>query len=376
MRLLVLMAATLLLAGCSWLIGDEGYFRDRGDEYRNARSIPKMELPEGKKSEAIEDLYAIPVERTDVLLGSEFEVPRPAPLVGDPEQNVVRIQRLGEEQWILLDGAPGEIWPRIRAFLLSNRIGIEREDAANGVIETGWLVFKSNAERRERYRYRVEQGVQRNSTEVYVTQLAWARAEGSAEAAPEFGERSKDAEREAWMIKELAGYLADTGADASVSLLAQGISTVNKVYIVRGPDGAPVIDLKLPGERAWASLGRALSRAEFRVQDLDRSGGTYFVVYEPGTRVEEKTSPGEAPPPEGETVAQAEPEEDGEGFFSGMFNWWGGDDEENPARGRAYRVQMTEAEGGVLIGVSREDGSEFEEGEHEFLLGLIKGHLA
>jgi outer membrane protein assembly factor BamC len=292
---------------------------------------------------------------------------------------VVRIQRLGEEQWILLDGAPGEVWPRIRGFLISNRIGIEREDAANGVMETAWLTFKSNAERRERYRYRVEQGVQRNSTEIYVTQLAWTRAEGaqgSADDAPGFKERSMDAERESWMIKELAGYLADTGGAASVSLLAQGISTVNKVYIVRGPDGAPVIDLKLPIERAWASLGRALSRAEFRVQDLDRSGGTYFVVYEPGTKKEEKTAAGETPPPEGETVAQAEPEKDGKGFLSGMFDWWGDDDEDNPARGRTYRIQMTEAEGGVLIGVSRDDGSEFEEGEREFLLGLIKSHLA
>jgi outer membrane protein assembly factor BamC len=375
MRLLVLMAATLLLGGCGWLVGEEGYFRDRGDEYRGARSIPPMQIPEGKKPEAIEDLYAIPVERTDVLLGAKFEVPQPTPLIGDPEENVVRIQRLGEEQWILLDGAPGEVWPRIRGFLLSNRIGIEREDAANGVMETAWLTFKSNAERRERYRYRVEQGVQRNSTEVYVTQMANSRVEATDAAPPEWQERSMDAEREAWMVKELAGYLADTGGDASVSLLAQGISTVNKVYIVRGPDNNPVIDLKLPVERAWASLGRALTRAEFRVQDLDRSGGIYFVVYEPGTR--EELAETEEQPPEGETVAQAEGETvDGDGFLSGMFDWWGDDDEENPARGRAYRIDMKPGEDGVLIGVSRDDGSEFEDGEREFLLGLIKAHLA
>lgn len=35
------------------------------------------------------------------------------------------------------------------------------------------------------------------------------------------------------MIKELANYLASTSGESSVSLLAQGISTVNKVYLVR-----------------------------------------------------------------------------------------------------------------------------------------------
>ena len=123
--LLIVMAA-LPLGGCSWLVGDEGYFRDRGDDYRKSRTIPPMEVPGGQKPQSIEPLYPIPVERTDALLGETFEVPRPSPLVADGEQGVVRIQKLGETQWILLDGAPGEVWPRIRAFLLSNQIGLDR----------------------------------------------------------------------------------------------------------------------------------------------------------------------------------------------------------------------------------------------------------
>lgn len=351
----VLLCA-LPLGGCGWLFGDEGWFRDRGHDYREARAIPPMRIPEGTQSEAIEPLYAIPVERTDVLLGERFEVPRPAPLVGDLEENVVRIQKLGNDQWILLDGAPGEVWPRIRAFLLSNQIGIETEDASNGVIETGWLSFKSDPSRREKYRYRVDQGVQRNTAEVYVTQMAYTRRDGTETAPPEWPAASMDLERESWMVRELATYLADTGDDASVSLLAQGISTANKVYIVRDASNRPVIDLRLPYERAWASIGRALPLAEFRVQDLDRSAGTYYVTYEPGLEQEE-----DAPK---------------KGFFSRMFGWWGDDDEENPAAGRAYRVQVKDGGQNVIIELRRDDGSDFEKGESEFLLGLIKGHLA
>lgn len=362
-RLGVLCGVTML-AGCGWLFGDSGMFRDRGDEYRNARTIPPMKVPEGKKSAAVEELYAIPVERTDVLLGKEFEVPRPAQLVADPEQNVVRIQKLGEQQWILLDGAPGEVWPRIRAFLISNHIGLEREDAAQGLMETAWLAFKSNPDHRERYRFRVEQGVQHGSTEIYVTQASYTNREGEEVTPPEWSEHSKEVERESFMVKELAGYLADTTESASVSLLAQGISTTNKVYIIRDASGQPAIDLRLPFERAWASLGRALPRAEFSVQDLNHDSGTYYVTYEPGMRQEET---GEGEP--GKT------KEKKEGWMSGMFDWWG-DDDDNPAKGRSYRVQMTTRPDGVTIGVVRDDGTEFEEGEVEFLLGLIKAHLA
>ncbi len=370
----VLLLLTVSLQGCGWLMGEKGYFRDRGDDYRKARTIPAMKAPEGTKPQAVEPLYPIPVERTDALLGKEFEVPRPAPLTADPEQGVVRIQKLGEQQWILLDGAPGEIWPRIRGFLISNQIGIDKEDAPNGLMETGWLQLKGTTDRREKYRYRVDQGVQRNTTEVYVTQMGYTHLPGEETKPPEWKDASMSAERESWMVKELATYLADTTQQASVSLLAQGISTANKVYIVRGADGTPIIDLRLPFERAWASLGRSLPRAGFTVQDLDRSAGIYYVKFEPS----QKKDDAEAGEGEVEVEKADAPKSSGKGFFKRMFSWWGDDDEDenNPAVGRAYRLQMRDAEEGVTIEVRREDGTPFEEGENEFLLGVIKGHLA
>ena len=362
---MLLILASAAVSGCGWLAGDDGVFRDRSDDYRKARAIPPMKIPEGSNSEAIGDLYVIPVDQTDVLLGKEFEVPRPAPLVGDPEQNLVRIQKLGEQQWILLDKAPSEVWPRVRTFLISNHIGIEREDATTGQMETAWLTFKSDTTQREKYRYRVEQGVQRSSTEIYVQQLGYTKREGEEPAAPDWKPGSMDPERETWMVKQLAEYLADTGDDSSVSLLAQGISTVNKVDLVRSADNLPAIDLRLPYERAWASLGRALEHAEFTVRDRDHDAGVYFVKYEPGKKKDTDSG-----------LGASDAVEKKDGFFSGLFKWWGDDEENNPAIGRDYRVEMKNAADGVLIDVRRDDGKPFEEGEAEFLLGLIKAHLA
>ncbi|MCG3171844.1 MAG: Outer membrane protein assembly factor BamC [Pseudomonadales bacterium] len=364
---LLLPILSVALAGCGWLTGDEGYFRDRGDDYRKARSIPPMKAPEGTRTEAVSQLYAIPVENTDALLEDEFEVPRPQPLSGDAGEKVVRIQKLGEEQWILLDETPAETWPKIRAFLVSNQIGIEREDASTGQMETSWLSFRSETTRREKYRFRVEQGVQRTSSEVYVLQAGYRQETPEDQPPAEWPAASADAERETWMLKELANYLAAAGEESSVSLLAQGISTVNKVYLVRDPGGRPVIDLRLGFDRAWASLGRALERADLAVKDLDRSAGLYYVVYEPGRKQdEEATGPG----------ATEQQESPRKGFFARLWPWGGDDEDDNPATGRRYRVEMRTAEKGVLIGVQRDDGSDFEEGEVEFVLGLIKAHLS
>ncbi len=361
---LLLPLVVVTLGGCGWLVGDEGFFRDRGDDYRKAKSIPPMQVPADKKSEAVSELYVIPVERTDALLEREFEVPRPQPIQGNPEEKVVRIQKLGEQQWILLDEAPAESWPRVRNFLISNQIGIEREDAGSGQMETGWLTFKSDATRREKYRFRVEQGVQRASSEIYVLQMGYRKESGEDIPAPAWPATSMDAERETWMIKELANYLASTSGESSVSLLAQGISTVNKVYLVRDASGQPVIDLRLPFDRAWASLGRALERAGLTVKDLDRSTGVYFVTYEPAKRKEGA---------EGEEGTE---EEKKPGMMSRLFSWWGDDEDENPAIGHSYRIEMRTVEQGVVIGARRDDGEEFAEGEAEFVLGLIKAHLS
>jgi len=369
---LLMPVVPLLLGGCGWLFGEQGYFRDRSDDYRGAKSIPPMQVPADMKAGVVSDLYVIPVQRTDALLGKNFEVPRPSPLEGNPEDKVVRIQKLGAEQWILLEEPPGAAWPRVRAFLISNRIGIEREDASTGQIETGWLVFKSDVKRREKYRYRIEQGVQRSSSEIYVQQMGYKRDPDAAvePPVPAWPANSMDAERETWMLKELANYLANAADESSVSLLAQGISTVNKVYLARDASGQPIIDLRLPFDRAWASLGRALDRASLVVKDLDRSTGVYFVTYEPGHAKRQ-----EAKGAEGEPGAVT-PEEEKKGFFSGMFSWWGGDEKDNPAIGSSYRVDMRSVDEGVVIGVKRDDGKDFAEGEAEFILGLIKAHLS
>ncbi len=351
MRIRILMLGVLAaaLSGCGWLFGDEGYFRDREDDYRAARVTPPMQVPEGLDNDALQDLYVIPPQDTAGMLVGDFEVPRPEALHSVEDTATVRIQKLGEDQWILVENTPSEIWPRVRSFLISNRLGIENERVNLGLLESAWLVRQDVDDRREKYRFRIEQGIQRRSSEIYVKQIGFDAPDSVLPEQASWPETSVDADREEWMVTELANYLAATANASSVSLMAQGLSTASKIYMIRDAQGRQIIDLRLPFDRAWASLGRALQRGEFTVVDLNRSEGRYFVRYEP------------------------EAEEEERGFFGRLF---GGGDDSADLEAIEYVVQMDETEQGVHIGIDRNDGAALDEESTDLLLDVIRGNLS
>lgn len=348
-KFLLVVLPACWLSACGWLFGDNGVFRDRGDDYRLARSVPRIKVPGGLNDNALQDLYPVPPDQSDTLLAGEFEVPRPEPLRAAEAESGIRIQRLGDEQWILAESTPGEIWPQVRNFLLSNRLGIENEDVVAGTMETAWLSSDERSDVREKFRYRVEQGIQRRSAELYVKQISFPATAEALPVTPEWPEASLDKARETWMVKELASWLASMGDESSVSLMAQGLSTVSKMYMVRDDSGRRVIDLRLPYERAWASLGRALERGEFNVTDLDREAGRYYALYEP--------EPDEKP-----------------GFFKRLFGH--GKNDDNPVAGIEFVIDVNKIESGVLIGIAREDAQPLEEETTDLLLSIIRGNLS
>lgn len=338
----LLAAVVFSLAGCGWLTGDDGAFRDRSQDYRRAELDAPLAIPPGLDSSAIDDALAIPTGRDHVPLSGEFVVPRPEALDGDPSAELVRIQRLGSDRWILVEIEPGEVWPRVRQFLNTNQLMVGRVDAAAGLIETVWLQPRDAG--RERYRFRIEQGVQRGSSEVFVLQA-------DATTGERWPQRSSNDSREADMVTALAQFLANSNAEGVVSMLAQrGLASRGKVILERGE--SPALRLQLSGERAWASLELALPKAGFAVEDRDREQAQFLVRY--------------APPLD---------EEDEKGWFDWLF---GDDDELLDDAETIYLLTMTDGAPGrdVLIRIRRENGEPLSAADAEQLLQLIKGHLS
>lgn len=326
-------------SGCSWLMGDDGMFRDRGDDYRRAKIEPALQIPETMSGEAIDDRYAIPPISDRATLSEQFVVPRPDPLDSNVDQDAVRINKMGDAQWILVNGSPGQIWPRLRGFLNLNQLSVQRADATAGILETGWLQPVGDNALRERYRLRIEQGVQRGTSEVYVLQ-ADIRA-----GQDQWPGTSSNHDRETIMVEELAQYLADSSTAAVSMLVQQTLDSAGRVSLRETPEGEPYLNLQLPFSRAWASVGLALEKAGFTVDDLNRDQRIYYLHF-----IDEDVE---------------EP-----GFFARLFS------AKKDQQGIPYLVYVKEKDSGnVLISIERQDNEKMGRDEELKRLKLIKRHL-
>ena len=268
--------------GCGYIFGDDGVFRDRSQDYKLAPETPPVDVPEGTDSVTLRDIYVIPPVEDKFLAQGKFEVPKPVPLGTGGEEETVRIQKLGDQSWVLIGVAPGQVWPQVRNFMTASGMQVARADARAGIMESNWLTVEGQS-LKSRFRFRIEQGVQRGTSELHVLQM---RQAGSATAWPT---TSDDPDQAAEMLQSIAQFLANSADSAPVSMIAeQGISATGKITMLEAPDGFPFLQLELPFDRAWASLGRALEKSSFEIADRDRSSGIYYVRYLEGGSEEEQ----------------------------------------------------------------------------------------
>ena len=339
-----LLACVSLTASCGYLFGDKGFFRDKSEDYKSATLHSRLAVPQGMDDSALVDVYVIPAVQQELVLAGEFEVPRPAPLVAGAGVGVVRIQSLGDQSWALLNLAPGQLWPQVRSFLGVAGLSLMRQDARAGLMETDWAQLE-DAEMASRFRFRIEQGVQRGSSELHVLQM------NQAGDITEWPALSDDVEQEKELLKAVAQYVANAADSATVSMVAeQAISSEGRLAIAETAQGKSYIKLALPFNRAWASVGKAIESSSFEITDRDRSAGTYYVKY----------------------LGQDADQEEGGGWFGWLF---GGKDE-NPLIGLACVVAVGEKDAGnVEITLTPEGGEALKKRDEQSLLAIIKGNI-
>ncbi len=66
------------IPGSGYLVGDDGLFRDRGGDYLEAESIPRLEIPNNLDAFIIDDLLVIP-DMGDLEASPSLMFPSPGP---------------------------------------------------------------------------------------------------------------------------------------------------------------------------------------------------------------------------------------------------------------------------------------------------------
>lgn len=358
----------LLVAGCSWFSDDKGIFVDKSDDYLQASQNPPLRIPNTLNARPIEDPFPIP-EITDRLRPEYYpgQPPRPDTIYANDNRDEVRIQRLGERRWLVIPEPPTTVWPKVKQFLAENGVGLSWESPQQGRLDTEWLqvdpgqpyrdvirqVIREGKESgvldegEDRLRIRVEPGLRERTTEVH---LRHENSDFAPPSPPELrdlrGVASHSATIEQEALTELGAYIAARVAQQTVSMVAQDIGDEVKSSIDIDSHGDPVLRLRLDRERAWATLGQALARAEIDVLEANEQAGSYLITLPENLDVE------------------SEP-----GFFRRLFTFGGPDM-------RDLRLQLEPTDGGFVVTARNADGEALEREFGQQVLVLIREYAS
>ena len=344
----VVLIAVVGLSGCN-LLPDAGKIipwevdSELSGDYETAIETDAIAVPDDLDSDAIQQTYPIPEVAVNLAIPVTGKAPRPAPLTTGSQLDAVRLQRLGESSWAVVNVAPGQLWPQVRAFLVSSGIDVASVDASGGLIDTAFVMLE-NKSLESRFRFRVDSGVQRNTSELHILQQNVAKDLDLTS----WPENSDDAELEQTMLRNIAQFIANSAESAPVSMMAeQAMTGAGRISMEESSSGAR-LRLDLPFNRAWAATEKGFIEAGFRLDDKNRSAGLFYVTYLG---------------PEGE--------EDG-----GWFSWLGGSDNDDPLIGQEFQVQLTvEDTSQVTIYILGSDGQPIGQLEQQGLLALLQGNI-
>jgi outer membrane protein assembly factor BamC len=131
---------------------------------------------------------------------------------------------------------------------------------------------------RDKFRTRMERGADPGVTEIYISHRGMVEIYISeARAQTMWQPRNPDPELEAEFLRRLMIRLGAQEEKAKQILTSQPQQV--RAAIVKGVDGAELLDVYEPFDRAWRRVGLALDRVGFTVEDRDRQKGLYFVRY-------------------------------------------------------------------------------------------------
>ena len=286
----------------------------------------------------------VPPDLTDVETNAQYGVPGEAVSYKDYEdakkagytevkvlQNPegMRIVKSGNLRWLVVSEEPETLWPHLEAFWQELGFGIKVINKRTGVMETEWIKSSklkvdtnkglasrfdawldglSNLADRRKFRTRLENGVEKNTTEIYVSQRtivgmdeearerikrlkegSWSTDVYKIEEyipdeaeAVEMTEKLKkettidEYEINAEILRRLMTKLGMTDFDAK-QRLANPIQKTNAT-LVENKNGDYLL-LNDPYDRSWRRLSLALDIIGFVTEDKNRSDGIFYVKY-------------------------------------------------------------------------------------------------
>jgi outer membrane protein assembly factor BamC len=287
---LALLIASLALMACSTLESDK-------IDYKSAGKGPALDVPPDLTQLSRDSRYATPgsaVSASSFQLGQVGQPGQTSPTalssVGD-----IRIERAGNQRWLVINRPADKLWDPIRDFWIANGFILAMDQANLGIMETDWAENRAKLPQdfirnslgklldtlystgeRDKFRTRLERNAQ-GGTDVFISHRGMVEVYDSAQKDKTVWQpRAVDAELETEFLRRLMVKLGASQEQAKASIATLEPKTSAKVETSNGQNR---VEINEGFDRAWRRVGLSLDRTGFTVEDRNRNQGIYFVRY-------------------------------------------------------------------------------------------------
>ncbi|MDP0562106.1 MAG: outer membrane protein assembly factor BamC [Candidatus Endonucleobacter sp. (ex Gigantidas childressi)] len=371
---LPLMICVIILAGCT---GKDGYLRDKTSDYVKERTISPLKVPAGMNAKPFEAVMVIPpVTGVSVEVVESFKVPRPEQsLTSKDSGDQYRLERRGDDVWIIASGSPKEVWLRLAGFFKYIKLPLVIQNMRKGVLETEWfnfantddygVVFRSIGNMigiadlelmEDRFKLEVHQGAEDNSSDIHIQHKGRPPVSSGGKPPVELGIWGNLGEKSHRMSKALASdmmvFLVENKNSGPVSLLAKDFDVDANTELTRDGNGNPLLSIKdLPFSRSWSAIGDALKLAGVIIVDRNRSSGIYYLSKNSEATIQSQEKPG---------------------FFSGLFS---SKKKKGIVSPGMLHLRVSRFPDSVQVSVEKDSATSADKDQSQKLLELVRNNL-
>ena len=320
--------------------GDKVNYKTEG----GTKVVP-LDIPPDLTQLARDTRYAVP---GGSVTASSMALRPAAPVAATAAKQVndVRIERDGNQRWLVVNRSADVVWPIVHGFWKENGFEYVVEQQQIGLLETEWAENRAkipqdfirrslgklldglySSGQRDKFRTRME----RNSAggvDIFITHRGMSEEyKDQTKSGTIWVPRPSDPELEAEFLSRLMVKLGVSNEQASTQLTPTTATANSKVALTTKGD-TTVLNLSDSFDVSWRRIGLALDRTGFTVEDRDRAKGIYFVRYVDTTTKDDK------------------------GFFSKIFS------SSTPDTGPVkYRIALRQVDGASEVTVQNAAGS-------------------
>ena len=363
-RSFLAIAATALLGACTT---GTNLLESTKVDYKSAGQLPPLEIPPDLTTPARDNRYLVPDTGKSSATLSGYQADRAQQAkTGNVTTGVLpaienmRVDRAGNQRWLVVAAPPEKLWPLVRDFWQENGFLISVNLPEAGVMETDWAENRakipqdwirsmlgklidqvySTAER-DKFRTRLERA-EDGGSEIYISHRGMIEVLTSDQRAAQavtqslWQPRPPDPELEAEFLRRLMMRLG-TQEEKAKQMVASSTPVAARAAIQTGIGGFETLEVFEPFDRTWRRVGLALDRVGFTVEDRDRQKGQYFVRY-------------------ADTDASDMAKKDGEkGFLAKLAFWKSGD---TAVKAEQYRVHIRQFAGKSVVQILTKEGAQ------------------